>query len=47
MLFEGTEEEMKGSSIAEVQEFLEPTDSSLFYDVQITNGKHQEQAEEL
>lgn len=30
MLFEGSEEEMKASSIPEVQEFLEPTDSSLF-----------------
>ena len=30
MLFEGTEEEMKASSIAEVREFLAPTDRSLF-----------------
>lgn len=30
MLFEGNEEEMKGSNIPEVCEFLEPTDSSLF-----------------
>lgn len=30
MLFEGSEEEMKGSSIPEVREFLEPTERSLF-----------------
>lgn len=44
MLFEGTEEEMKASSIPEVREFLAPTDSSLFYDVQVTSEKQQEQA---
>jgi phospholipid/cholesterol/gamma-HCH transport system ATP-binding protein len=30
MVFEGTEEEMKASAIPEVQEFLLPTDDSLF-----------------
>lgn len=30
MIFEGTEEEMRKSSIAEVQEFLRPTQQSLF-----------------
>ncbi|MDD2580982.1 MAG: ATP-binding cassette domain-containing protein [Desulfuromonadaceae bacterium] len=30
MLFEGSEEEMKGSTIPEVREFLEPTTRSLF-----------------
>ena len=30
MLFEGNEDEMRASSIPEVQEFLTPTDSSLF-----------------
>jgi len=30
MLFEGSEEEMKGSCIPEVREFLEPTERSLF-----------------
>ncbi len=30
MLFEGSEEEMKACDIAEVREFLEPTDGSLF-----------------
>jgi phospholipid/cholesterol/gamma-HCH transport system ATP-binding protein len=30
MIFEGTEEEMRASSIAEVQEFLRPTEQSLF-----------------
>jgi phospholipid/cholesterol/gamma-HCH transport system ATP-binding protein len=30
MIFEGTEEEMRASDIAEVQEFLQPTDQSLF-----------------
>lgn len=43
MLFEGNEEEMKASIIPEVREFLEPTDMSLFYDIQITNEKQQEQ----
>lgn len=47
MLFEGTEEEMKSSSIPEVREFLAPTDRSLFYDVQVTTEKQQEQAEKL
>jgi phospholipid/cholesterol/gamma-HCH transport system ATP-binding protein len=45
MLFEGSEAEMKSSSIPEVREFLGPTDSSLFYDIQVTDGKQQEQAE--
>ena len=30
MIFEGTEEEMRGSGIPEVQQFLQPTDASLF-----------------
>lgn len=30
MIFEGTEEEMRGSAIPEVQQFLQPTDASLF-----------------
>ena len=30
MIFEGTEEEMRGSPIPEVQQFLQPTDESLF-----------------
>jgi phospholipid/cholesterol/gamma-HCH transport system ATP-binding protein len=30
MIFEGTEEEMRGSRIPEVQQFLQPTDASLF-----------------
>jgi len=30
MIFEGTEEEMLGSGIPEVQQFLQPTDASLF-----------------
>ena len=30
MIFEGTEEEMRGSVIPEVQQFLQPTDESLF-----------------
>lgn len=30
MIFEGTEEEMRGSEIPEVQQFLQPTDESLF-----------------
>ena len=30
MIFEGTEEEMRGSGIQEVQQFLQPTDESLF-----------------
>jgi phospholipid/cholesterol/gamma-HCH transport system ATP-binding protein len=30
MIFEGTEQEMKASAIPEVQEFLKPTDQSLF-----------------
>ena len=30
MIFEGTEEEMRGSPIAEVQQFLQPSDESLF-----------------
>ena len=29
-LFEGSEEEMRASTITEVREFLEPTDRSLF-----------------
>ena len=44
ILFEGSEEEMKASSIPEVCEFLEPTDRSLFYDVHTVNDKHAEQA---
>jgi phospholipid/cholesterol/gamma-HCH transport system ATP-binding protein len=47
MLFEGNEEEMKASSIPEVREFLEPTDTSLFYDIQTTNEKQQEQVEQI
>jgi phospholipid/cholesterol/gamma-HCH transport system ATP-binding protein len=30
MIFEGTEEEMRGSRIPEVQQFLQPTEASLF-----------------
>jgi phospholipid/cholesterol/gamma-HCH transport system ATP-binding protein len=30
MIFEGTEEEMRGSELPEVQQFLQPTDESLF-----------------
>ena len=30
MIFEGTEAEMRGSAIPEVQQFLQPTDASLF-----------------
>jgi len=30
MIFDGTEEEMRGSTIPEVQQFLQPTDESLF-----------------
>jgi len=30
MLFEGSEAEMKASTIADVQEFLKPTEQSLF-----------------
>lgn len=41
MLFEGSEDDMKASSIPEVREFLEPTNRSLFYDVQINNGIQQ------
>lgn len=47
ILFEGSEEEMRASSIPEVCEFLEPTDRSLFYDVQTTNDKQFEQVESL
>jgi phospholipid/cholesterol/gamma-HCH transport system ATP-binding protein len=47
ILFEGSEEEMKASSIPEVCEFLEPTDSSLFYDVQMTIDKQPEQVESI
>lgn len=46
-LFEGSEEEMKASTILEVREFLEPTDRSLFYDVQTGQDKQLEQAESL
>lgn len=45
MLFDGTEEEMKASGNPHVQEFLQPTDSSLFYDTNIANDKQQEQVE--
>jgi phospholipid/cholesterol/gamma-HCH transport system ATP-binding protein len=44
ILFEGSEKEMKASSIPEVCEFLEPTDRSLFYDVHTVNDKQVEQA---
>ncbi|MDD2852122.1 MAG: ATP-binding cassette domain-containing protein [Desulfuromonadaceae bacterium] len=44
VLFEGTEQEMLSSTIPEVCEFLEPTDQSLFYDIQIADEKRQEQA---
>ena len=47
ILFEGSEEEMKASSIPEVCEFLEPTDRSLFYDVPTNNDKQPEQVESL
>ena len=47
ILFEGSEEEMKASSIPEVCEFLEPTDRSLFYDVPTNNDKQAEQVESL
>ena len=30
MIFEGTQEEMQGSEIPEVRQFLQPTDESLF-----------------
>ena len=30
MIFEGTEAEMRASGIPEVQQFLQPTDASLF-----------------
>jgi hypothetical protein len=30
MIFEGTEAEMRASTIPEVQEFLQPTEQSLF-----------------
>lgn len=47
MLFEGNEAEMRASNIPEVQEFLEPTDKSLFYDVPLAQEKQQEQVESI
>ena len=47
ILFEGSEEEMRASRIPDVCEFLEPTDRSLFYDVQTVNLKQPEQVKSL
>ncbi len=47
ILFEGSEEEMRASRIPDVCEFLEPTDRSLFYDVQAVNLKQPEQVKSL
>jgi phospholipid/cholesterol/gamma-HCH transport system ATP-binding protein len=47
ILFEGSEEEMRASSIPEVCEFLEPTDRSLFYDVHTAIDRQPEQVGSL
>lgn len=39
MIFEGTEAEMRSSTLPEVREFLTPTDQSLFTQTMTTNGR--------
>lgn len=45
MLFEGSESDMRNSTIPEVLEFLRPTEKSLFYDVPVVSEKQQEQVD--